>query len=784
MKIRVGAALAALAAILTVAQDARGQMFTLHVKYEPGQVKVYERSVRTETTTQAGQQARKTVTDIIVRHQATVLEVLPDPTGAKMAVLETPGPERLVGYEEGGKDLLPKVPEQSRSRPLSPAWATQYRDSHGDSTGWHQKVGDPNAALESVLGETRALPPDPIKVGDTWTRELDLGVAKAVIATKCTGQRVEGTTPCAVLETTATVTFTGDLAQRVAVDKVASQTAVATDSSGILSHSGSATISEKRPDGETRIVRTFQEKLVQTSRLEAAQLEKVKADAAMIEKALKQVADDDLDGALAAFQAFIKANAQSPWQLAVQNMHDAVLMRRLMTKPVTANQLRLMLQQLQTDRNRVAAQNDIPQLEQLDRTLRQIVGVNAKALLEETANPDVIARDLAVFGLAFLQEPKAAERLTAMAKDDSSQVRGTAVIGLAIQGKAVEPAMLKALLADAEPRVRGAAALLAQRTMKKDDPQAAAFLPQLAENLKVTLPWTRMNSAVALAELAPAGSPLAAAALIAAYKAETEQALKALKTDYLRLLKVVTGVDASDVVPYETWAKEHPAPEGPAAGVSPAPPSAPPEKTPGPVRVQTPDQPPVGTAQTPAMPLAPPKPPPLPPSTPAPRTPSPTVAMPPSAKLPQPLAPKTPPLGPTKTTPGETPATPEKSETTETVEKPAPTEPVTLKVEGGAGGQPVKIYYPAEEVAAMMGVKAPPTGYWTTEVYFQVVRSKTDPGPEGATTGDTNKLPIRAASPNTFSTWEPGWYTITIMWRKQGEKDARTLSRPAVVQVK
>ncbi len=769
MKIRVGAALAALAAILTVAQDARGQMFTLRVKYEPGQVKVYERSVRTETFSQAGQQSRKTATDIIVRHQATVLEVLPDPTGAKIFILETPGPERLVGYEEGGKDLLSKIAEQSRSRPLNPAWGTQYRDSHGDTTAWHMKVSEPNAALESVLGETRALPSDPIKIGDTWTRELDLGIAKAVIATKCTGQRVEGTTPCAVLETTATVTFTGDLAQRVSVEKVEAQTAVATDGSGILSHSGTAVISEKRRDGETRISRTFQEKLVQASRLEGAQLEKVKADATIIEKALKQAADDDLDGALAAFQAFIKANPQSSWQLAVQNMHDTVLLRRLMTKPVTPNQLRLMLQQLQTDRNRVAAQNDIPQLEQIDRTLRQIVGVNAKALLEETANPDVIARDLAVFGLAFLQEPKAAERLTAMAKDDSSQVRGTAVIGLAIQGKAVEPAMLKALLADAEPRVRGAAALLARRTVKRDDPQAAAFLPQLAENLKVTLPWTRMNSAVALAELAPAGSPLAAAALIAAYKAETEQALK---TDYLRILKVVTGVDASDVVPYETWAKEHPAPEGPAAGVSPAPP----EKTPG--------QPPVGTAQTPAMPLAPPKPLPLPPSTPAPKTPPPTVAMPPSAKLPQPSVPKMPPLGPTKTTPGETPATPEKTETTETVEKPAPTEPVTLKVEGGAGGQPVKIYYPAEEVAAMMGVKAPPTGYWTTEVYFQVVRSKTDPGPEGATTGDTNKLPIRAASPNTFSTWEPGWYTITIMWRKQGEKDARTLSRPAVVQVK
>ena len=153
----------------------------------------------------------------------------------------------------------------------------------------------------------------------------------------------------------------------------------------------------------------------------------------------------------------------------------------------------------------------------------------------------------------------------------------------------------------------------------------------------------------------------------------------------------------------------------------------------------------------------------------------------PSAKLPQPSAPKTPTLAPSKTPPGETPATPE---TNETVEKPAAAEPVTLKVEGGAGGQPVKIHYPAEEVAALMGVKATPAGYWPTEVYFQVVRSKNDPGPEGAAKGDTNKLPIRAPSPNTFSTWEPGWYTITIMWRKQGEKDARTLSKPAVVQVK
>jgi hypothetical protein len=214
----------------------------------------------------------------------------------------------------------------------------------------------------------------------------------------------------------------------------------------------------------------------------------------------------------------------------------------------------------------------------MEGVFRNVVRLNAATVIEDATDADSGARDLAAFGLAFLDnDPKAVDRLVEMVKDSSAQVRGSAVLALAIRGKAVAPAALAALVGDADERVRGAAALLAGRTVLPGDPQAAALLPLLLGNLKASNTWTRANTIAAAAALAPAGSPPAAAALVAACGAETEPRLQPA---YLQALKKITGVDSSALEPYANWVKQHPAAVAPAPPVPPAPSGSAPEQSP------------------------------------------------------------------------------------------------------------------------------------------------------------------------------------------------------------
>jgi HEAT repeat protein len=155
-----------------------------------------------------------------------------------------------------------------------------------------------------------------------------------------------------------------------------------------------------------------------------------------------------------------------------------------------------------------------------------------------------------------------------MSKDASPQVRGSAVIALAIQGAPLDPAALTALLKDANARVRGAASFLAARTLKRGDPQATAAVPLIVDSLKADNPWTRLQAVGGVAMLAPKNSVQAAAALIAAAKAETEERLRPV---YLQGLKAVTDIDSSTLAPYEEWLKRQPG--APAVAAPPAPPA-------------------------------------------------------------------------------------------------------------------------------------------------------------------------------------------------------------------
>ena len=583
------AAVAAVALIL-LAQTAFGQSVTLRFKVEPGDRRLYERSVRSETVVQAGEQSRRTVTEVPVQRRELVLETKADPPSMRLVVVDTPQSERLLVLEENGKDRLSTVPEQNRTQALSPALFSQWRDLRGVPTEKPPKPADPGQAMDMIQAESRFLPEQPVKQGDSWTRDLDLGIAKATLTTRFTATRTEGTKNCAILETSANVTFTGDVAARLTVEKLTSRMAWALDGSGWVTQAGSMIVVEKRDKAEQRLTRDFQEKLADADRIDPAQLENARKNFATIDKGFKEAQAKDLDAALETLGAFIRENPQGPWTPAIQNVYAALSNQKLVTKPVAAPRLRLMLRDLQASRDQAGAQGNAAQVNQIDQTLRQVAGVNLKTLLEDSKDPDPVVRDLAAFGLTFAQDAEAANRLLALASDESSQVRGTAVIGLAVQNKAVEPQRLLELLKDKDERVQGAAALLASRTVKRDDPRAAAILPLATEDLKSTNAWARMQMVSTLANLSPLGSVPSAKTLIEGYKAEKEERLRPA---YLVALKILTGVEAKDLAPYEAWMKNPTTPPAPKAE-TPAPKTetpAPKAETPAP-KAETPATPP------------------------------------------------------------------------------------------------------------------------------------------------------------------------------------------------
>jgi len=564
---------AAVLALALAAPAAFGQTL-LRMKFEPGRAFLYDRTIKTESQARAGKETRHVAWELSSKRQELILETRADPAGGRILTLDTFDPERLTIYEENGKDSLARVPEAQRTRLLPPVLSVQWRDPRNTPADQPEKMTDPGQALERLLAEMRVLPENAIRAGDSWTRKLDLGILKAVITTKFIDQHSENLVPCAVLASSAEVTFGPEFAKKLSVEKLTAQSIVALDGSSVNGFSAATTVVEKGETGEDRVTRTFQEKLANSTRLEGAVLEKAKIDLARIDKALELSKADDLEGAMAALEQFLKDNPQPGWADAVQNIYGVITQRRLLTKPVPPARLQVMLQELKNSRDRAATQDGPAQVAQLDQVIRQVATVNLKGLLEQMKDPDVVNRDLAAFGFGFVQDPQAIEALQTLTKDASPQVRGTAAMSLGVQGKAVDMATLTALLKDADARVRGAGVFLAFRTAKRDDPQVATLLPLLADSLQVANPWSRAQAANALAALAPKNSVLAVSALLMAYSIEQEQALKPV---YLKALKEITGLDASDIAPYDDWLKKQPgappakAPEPPAkAPESPA----------------------------------------------------------------------------------------------------------------------------------------------------------------------------------------------------------------------
>jgi len=501
----------------------------------------------------AGEKTSRRVTEVSARREVLVVEATDDPPEMRIVTLETPTGERLVAYEEDGQDRLGEIPEAKRLRPMPPLLAAHRRDLTGRPVETPPPPQKPMQAIDRAIAELQYLPPGPVGPDAPLTREVNLGIARLQTTTRQVEAKEAGGTPAVVLQTTARLAFTGDFADSIAVSKLEARSAWAADGSGMLSQRGTLVLDEKAGQATQHLVRTWEDRLQETGRLAPAALAKARQNLETLEKAMADARAGNLDAAVQTLQTYLEANPDGTWTPAVRSLHAALAQRRLVAQPVKPARLRLMLRDLQTTRDRAGASGNRERAAQIDAALRQIASVNAKQVLMDAADPDPIIRDLATFALAFLDDAQTPQRLRALANDASSQVRGTALVSLAIRGEGLERDRLLARLGDEDPRVRGAAALLAQRSYKRGDEAVAAILPLLFPCLSADLPWARSNAALAIARLAPKGSAKAVRAILEAHEKESEDRLKQL---YRTALKELTGVEARDIGPYQKWLQE------------------------------------------------------------------------------------------------------------------------------------------------------------------------------------------------------------------------------------
>ena len=531
-----------------------GQAEPMRLSVQPGSRRVYQRTTRTETTVKAGDQASRQVTEVPLRREEVVIETKADPVQMRVVTLETPAGERLIALEKDGQDQLATVPEAQRLRPMAPLLAAHWRDATGRPVGEQTKPTAPMQAIEAALSELTYLPAEAVGDGKTASHEADLGIAKVAVTTQKVEDTTVGEMPAVVLESTGTLVFTGEWADRIQVPTLSVRSAWAADGSGPLAQRGTVVIDETADKATQHLVRNWDEQLVESGRLTPDALAKAKTNLETLEKAMDDAREGKYEAAINALNAYLEANPDGTWTPAVRGLHAALARRRLVAEPVPPARLRLMLRDLQSSRDKAGAQGNTAQLAQIDMALRQIAETNSKQILLDAADPDPIVRDLAAFGLTFLENPQAVERLKILARDPSAQIRGTALVSLGIRGEKVEKDTLLKALKDEEARVRGAAAMAASRGCERGDKTVSALMPDLIANLNSDLAWTRNTTAMAIALLAPKGSPAAVRALLDAHAKEKEEPLKAL---YRAGLKELTGVEADSAEPYRAWLKDH-----------------------------------------------------------------------------------------------------------------------------------------------------------------------------------------------------------------------------------
>jgi len=551
-------AVLACAAALAPATIARGQPYTLRYIAQPGDLYVFEQTLRTETVLQRGENSRRTATEQSGTREELTVEAKTEPPSVRVVIFEPPQQERLVAIEENGKDRLQDVPEDARRKTSPPQINLDERGLRGEPAEPVKPVENPMVALSLFFGATRYLPEQAVRPGDEWSHDADFGAVRGTVKTKFIEVKAVGGLECAVLDVTATAVLAGESAGRISIEKIESRMSVALDGSGLQHITATNILGEKGDAAEQRVTRTFEAKRVKTSRLEGEALAKGKADAERLHRAFEQVRSDDLAAAVETLQAYIHQMPDGRWTPAVKTLHANVLQRRLLTKPLPPNDLRVVLRDLRRAHDQANAQGNPAALAGVRNAAGQVAAANLQALLKESSDEDPVIRELALFGLTFSADASARQRLVEMTKDAGRSVRAAAALGLAIQQKPVESDLLLRLLKDPEEQTRGAAAILAYRTLTREAAEAAKVLPILIENLAMENLWARAQTVGAIGLLAPAGSTLAVGAVLDAFKAETTEELKPI---YLNALEQLTGVKGEDVSVYEAWQAKEAAPE-------------------------------------------------------------------------------------------------------------------------------------------------------------------------------------------------------------------------------
>jgi len=563
MKTRLTAcAVLACAAALVPATIARGQPYTLRYIAQPGDQYVFEQTLRTETVLRQGENSRQTVTEQSGTREELTVDAKTEPASVRVVIFEPPQQEHLVAIEENGKDRLPDVPENARRQTSPPQINLDERGLRGEPAEPIKPVENPTVALSLFFGATRYLPEQAVSPGDAWSHDADFGAVRGTVKTKFVEVKTVGGLECAVLDVTATTALAGEIAGRITVEKIESRMSVALDGSGLQHITATNILGEKGDAAEQRVTRTFEAKRVKTARLEGDGLAKARADAERLRRAFEQAQSDDLAAAVETLQAYIQEMPDGRWTPAVKTLHANVLQRRLLTKPLPQNDLRVVLRDLRRAHDQANAQGNPAALAAVRNAAGQVAAANLQAILKDSSDEDPVIRELALFGLTFSADASARQRLVEMTKDTSRSVRAAAAIGLAIQQKPVDSDLLLRLLKDPEEQARGAAAILAYRTLKREDAEAAKVLPILIENLAMQHLWARAQTVGAIGLLAPAGSTQAVGAVLGAFKAETAEDLKPI---YLNALEQITGVKGEDVSVYEAWQAKQAAPREPTA---------------------------------------------------------------------------------------------------------------------------------------------------------------------------------------------------------------------------
>lgn len=532
--------------------------YELNYEYKPGEMRTYTSVHRVERSIEAADEKRTSAIERTIVRQELILSQAKEGPEVTMAVFDVPT-ERQVEATQDGQDLLAEIPEERLTRPLPPTLSIRVLEPGAPPPAEAAELEDPSQAVGDVLTRLRALPPKPVQLGDTWSTPLDLGILKGTLTTRFTEIKEVGGTPCAILEADADVAFTGEVGKRMEIRAMTMTSAEALDGSGNRSGAGEVVFYEKTDEATQQSRQTFTSKLTDMTVVSDDRLAKAKADISLVRSALEQVQAGQVQQGLEILQTYIKNNPEGVWTPAVRSMHASLLQQRLMTQPVPAGQLRMMLKNLQVAHDRATSQGQANETRRIAATLAQLVHVNFETVMEEAASPDPVVRELAAFALGFSGKDEAHARLIELAADSSARVRGSAALGLAFQGKPVELELLTKLLEAEGARTRGAAAILAMRVLEPDTPAVTETLPKLLANLQAETEWARANTLVALARLAPKGSKDVVEALIQGHKAESNAGVQAL---FLRVLKDVTGVEADTIEAYESWLAKPPEPKG------------------------------------------------------------------------------------------------------------------------------------------------------------------------------------------------------------------------------